>query len=45
MHLSTMSKDTIAYMKHFKESDDFFDFKNRYGSATSENFAEALWLW
>lgn len=39
-----MSKDTITYMKHFRESDDFFDFKNRYGSVTSENFVEVLWL-
>ncbi|KAJ6635353.1 ATP-dependent DNA helicase 2 subunit 1 [Pseudolycoriella hygida] len=44
MHLSTMSKDTISYMKHFRDSDDFFDFKNRYGSVTSESFVEVLWL-
>ncbi len=44
MHLNTMSKDTIAYMKHFKDSEDFFDFKNRYGSANSESFLDVLWL-
>lgn len=44
MHLSTMSKDTISYVKHIKDSDDFFDFKNRYGSVTSESFVEVLWL-
>lgn len=44
MHLSTMSKDTISYVKHIKDSDDFFDFKNRYGTANSESFVEVLWL-
>lgn len=44
MHLSTMSKDIISYIKQLKDSDDFFDFKNRYGSVTSESFVEVLWL-
>lgn len=44
MHLSTMSKNTITYMKHFRDSDDFFGFNNRYGTATSESFIDALWL-
>lgn len=39
-----MSKETIAYVKHFKDSEDFFDFKNRYGSTSTESFVDVLWL-
>lgn len=44
MHMNPMSKDQISYIKHIKESEDFFDFKNRYGIADTENFVEVLWL-
>lgn len=43
--LMRTSKDMIQYVKHFKASEDFFDFKNHYGSDRSaNNFSEALWL-
>ncbi|KAG4073284.1 hypothetical protein HA402_008630 [Bradysia odoriphaga] len=44
MHLNAMSKDQISHIKHFKESQDFFDFKNRYGCIDTESFVEVLWL-
>lgn len=43
-----ISKEPIGYVKNLKNSDDFFDFKNRYGSlnvATEKSsFSDALWL-
>lgn len=42
--LKPLSKDIIQYFKGFCQSDDFFDFKNKYGSSNKSCFSEALWL-
>lgn len=43
--LKSLTKETIEYIRHFQDSDDFFDFKLRYGTATTTaTFADALWL-
>lgn len=44
MPLKPLAKEPIQYFKNFKESEDFFDFKNKYGQSTSSKFSEALWL-
>lgn len=44
MPLKTLLTESIQYFKHFKESDDFFDFENRFGTSNDSNFSEALWL-
>lgn len=42
--LKPLSKDIIQYFKGFRQSDDFLDFDNKYGSSHGSNFSEALWL-
>lgn len=42
--MQTMTKESIRYLKNFKESSDFFDFDNKYGNTQSSNLCEALWL-
>lgn len=44
MSLKPLSKQSISYFKSFKDSDDFFDFPNTYGTNPNGKFAEALWL-
>lgn len=46
MPMNPLSKSHIQYFKSFKNSNDYFDFKNKYGSApaTTSSFSEALWL-
>lgn len=46
MPMNPLSKEHIQYFKSFKNSKDYFDFKNKYGSApaTTSSFSEALWL-
>lgn len=44
MPLKPLAKEPIQYFKNFKESDDFFDFDNKYGQSTASKFSEALWL-
>lgn len=42
--LKPLSKDLIQYFKSFRQSDDFFNFNEVYGSSNGSCFAEALWL-
>lgn len=42
--LKPISKELIQYFKNFKESDDLFDFDQKYGSSDGSCFSEALWL-
>lgn len=45
MPMTTMSKEIICYAKNFVDSDDFFDFKNKYGQFRGGNsISDALWL-
>lgn len=45
MPMTTMSKESICYAKNFMESDDFFDFNNKYGQFQGGNsISDALWL-
>lgn len=42
--LKPLSKDLIQYFKSFKDSEDFFDFAQTYGSSDESCFHESLWL-
>lgn len=42
--LMRLNKELIQYFKNFRESEDFFDFLNKYGVSDNSNFSEALWL-
>lgn len=43
--LKKLSKEIIQFFKNFRESDDFFDFRNKYGtSANACKLNDALWL-
>lgn len=42
--LKPLSKDLIQYFKNFKESDDYFNFRQTYGTSNESCFSEALWL-
>lgn len=42
--LKPVSKDLIQYFKNFKESENLFDFDNKFGSSVYSCFSEALWL-
>ncbi|KAG4079590.1 hypothetical protein HA402_009382 [Bradysia odoriphaga] len=44
MHTTEISSEELSIIKSFKESEDLFDFKNRFGSTDAENLVEALWL-
>lgn len=42
--LSPLTKDLIQYFKNFRASEDFFDFKSKYGSSTKSHLKDAMWL-
>lgn len=42
--LKPLSKDLIRHFKSFKNSDDFFNFRQTYGVSDGSCFSEALWL-
>lgn len=44
MSLKPLSKQSVAYFKNFKSSEDFFDFQKTYGTNPNGKFADALWL-
>lgn len=44
MPMKTLTKDSIQYLKNFKESEDFFDFENSYGTGATASFPDVLWL-
>lgn len=44
MPMQPLNKECIQYFKNFRQSNDFFDFANKYGSSTGSCFSESLWL-
>lgn len=42
--LKQLNKDVVQCFKNFRESEDFFDFFNKFGTSQNSNFSEALWL-
>lgn len=42
--LMQLSKDLIQFFKDFRESETFYDFKQKYGVSKRSSFCDALWL-
>uniref|UniRef100_A0A1Q3F3H2 ATP-dependent DNA helicase 2 subunit 1 n=1 Tax=Culex tarsalis TaxID=7177 RepID=A0A1Q3F3H2_CULTA len=44
MPLASPSADTIRKVINFRESDDLFDFRRKYGHSNDSNLSDVLWL-